>query len=142
MRWWNRILRAAGYEAETDTRQTASVSGPLLVQMRTSWFRSPAHGRALALLREHLSPAQRALFDSSGYFDVVGSQTGTRYRIRIGRISNIDVYGVDGAYVRSLCFAPSGNLPLGDVLLAQKLALEGFEPETLAVANAGIRLYA
>jgi hypothetical protein len=37
--------------------------------------------------------------------------------------------------VRLLCFEPQGALPVGDVMLAQKVALELFEWETLAVAN-------
>jgi hypothetical protein len=35
-----------------------------------------------------------------------------------------------------LCFMPKGNLAVGDVMLAQKLALELFESQTLEVANA------
>ena len=34
-----------------------------------------------------------------------------------------------------LCFAPEGGLVVGDVMLAQKLALELFESDTLKVAN-------
>jgi hypothetical protein len=33
------------------------------------------------------------------------------------------------------CFAPEGKLAVGDVLLAQKIALETMERETLAIAN-------
>ena len=33
------------------------------------------------------------------------------------------------------CFMPQGGLVVGDVLLAQKLSLELFEPEARAVAN-------
>jgi hypothetical protein len=33
------------------------------------------------------------------------------------------------------CFAPKGNLPMGDVLLAQKIGLEMMELETLKSAN-------
>ncbi len=34
-----------------------------------------------------------------------------------------------------LCFAPAGGLVVGDVMLAQKLALELFESDTLKAAN-------
>jgi hypothetical protein len=34
-----------------------------------------------------------------------------------------------------LCFVPEGHLPVGDVMLAQKLALESFEVEAIKVAN-------
>ena len=35
-----------------------------------------------------------------------------------------------------LCFEPQGQLPVGDVMLAQKVALELFESKALRVANA------
>jgi len=34
-----------------------------------------------------------------------------------------------------LCFTPQGHLPICDVMLAQKIALECFELDALAVAN-------
>lgn len=142
MRWWRRCLEAIGIRTEAGDGGTPAVSGPLLVHRRTSWLRSPAHARALDLLREHMTPAQRAQFDTLGHFDVVGSSSGRHYRIRIGNLSNVDELGPDGRYVRSWCFAPAGRLPVGDVLLAQKLGLEGYEPEVLKVANAGVRIYA
>ena len=40
-----------------------------------------------------------------------------------------------GRRVRVLCFMPEGRVPLGDVLLAQKVALELFEADALRVAN-------
>ena len=33
------------------------------------------------------------------------------------------------------CFVPNGYLPVGDIMLAQKIALESNELATLAVAN-------
>lgn len=36
---------------------------------------------------------------------------------------------------RTLCFVPKGGVPIGDILLAQKLALELMEEETLKVAG-------
>jgi hypothetical protein len=37
--------------------------------------------------------------------------------------------------MNSLCFVPGDLLPVGDIMLAQKLALELFEIEALKVAN-------
>jgi hypothetical protein len=37
--------------------------------------------------------------------------------------------------VRTLCFMPEGRLGVGDILLAQKLALELFEDEAVKAAN-------
>jgi hypothetical protein len=48
---------------------------------------------------------------------------------------NVLEIGKNGKTARSLCFVPKGRLVLGDVMLAQKLALELFESNALAVAN-------
>ncbi|MET4449723.1 hypothetical protein ABIB75_008037 [Bradyrhizobium sp. GM2.2] len=45
--------------------------------------------RARRLLREWLSPEQRAQFDVNGFFEVTGSLTGRRYRIHQGTMSNV-----------------------------------------------------
>ena len=41
---------------------------------------SETRGRALTLLKQWLSPEQRACYERFRYFDVIGSDTGTRYR--------------------------------------------------------------
>jgi hypothetical protein len=48
---------------------------------------------------------------------------------------NIEELGEDGTPIGVRCFGPIGNLPLGDVMLTQKLALEINELAALAVAN-------
>ncbi|WFU74850.1 hypothetical protein [Bradyrhizobium sp. CB2312] len=91
--------------------------------------------RALRLLRSWLSPAQRAEFDSRGYFEVVGGDSGKRYRIRrgiSGNVKEIDEYGRLG---KGWCFVPLGGLVEGDVMLAQKIALETDEERALGIAN-------
>ena len=65
----------------------------------------------------------------------MGSHTGKCYRIRRHPQMNIDELGKDGAPIAIWCFGPVDNLPLGDVMLTQKLALETNEQATLAVAN-------
>jgi hypothetical protein len=94
-----------------------------------------AQQKALALLRLWLSPEQAALYDSEEHFDVVGSDTGTRYRIRHGQMMNIDQLDSAGNRVCQWCFAPEGELASGDCMLAQKIALETFETKVLAIAN-------
>ena len=91
--------------------------------------------RGITLLREWLSPTQRAQFDSSKYFDVVGCESGRRYRIHYGRVTNVHEIDRAGQPVTGWCFVPSGDLVAGDVMLAQKIALETNEQATLAVAN-------
>ena len=94
--------------------------------------------RAQMLLRAWLSPAQLAQYNRSGHFDVTGSYTGTLYRIRRDRQMNIDELDGAGSRVAVWCFAPEGHLPIGDVMLAQKVALETDEKAALAVANRNI----
>jgi hypothetical protein len=48
---------------------------------------------------------------------------------------NIDELDGRGARVAVWCFGPEGQLPIGDVILAQKIALETNERAALAVAN-------
>jgi hypothetical protein len=94
-----------------------------------------AQEKSLALLRRWLSPEQAAQYNSKEQFDVIGSDTGTRYRIRRGDITNIDQLDSAGDKVCAWCFVPEGNLAAGDCMLAQKIALETFEAKVLAIAN-------
>ena len=45
--------------------------------------------RGINLLKEWLSPEQLAQFESYRYFDVIGRQSGKRYRISYGTAMNI-----------------------------------------------------
>ena len=51
---------------------------------------SEAEQKAHSLLRAWLSPEQAQQYNSQKHFDVIGSDTGTRYRIRHGRMVNVD----------------------------------------------------
>jgi hypothetical protein len=94
-----------------------------------------AERRGLALLGENLTPAQCAQYAEHRYFDVIGGDTGRRYRVHYGRQMNIDELDRDDKLRWRWCFVPAGNLVAGDVMLAQKVALELFESEALRVAN-------
>ncbi len=94
-----------------------------------------AEVRGLRLLRENLSPAQREQQEKYGCFDVRGGDTGRRYRIKNGLQLNVEMLDNKGRTTAILCFVPAGNLVAGDVMLAQKLALELFERDTLKIAN-------
>jgi hypothetical protein len=61
---------------------------------------STPEGRSLRLLRQWLSPAQRAQFAEKGYFEVVGGDTDKQYRIYAGAAMN--VCEVDEKDARSL----------------------------------------
>ena len=91
--------------------------------------------RSQDLLRQWLSPDQAEQYDKDQRFELVGSDTGTRYRISRGTIMNIEELAANGYVTRRWCFAPEGTLATGDVMLAQKIALETFELNALAIAN-------
>jgi hypothetical protein len=94
-----------------------------------------AQERGIRLLMENLSAAQRKQYEKYGYFDVNGGKTGKRYRIRHGRQMNIEQLDRNGRRVCGWCFFPQGSLVAGDIMLAQKAALELFEADALRIAN-------
>jgi hypothetical protein len=57
----------------------------ILAGEKTRRTSAQAQQKALALLRQWLSPEQAAQYNSDEHFDVIGSDTGTRYRIREGQ---------------------------------------------------------
>jgi hypothetical protein len=91
--------------------------------------------RGLNLLQEWLSPDQLAQFNAAGHFDVIGCDTGRRYRIHYG--SSMNVEELDDLGRPRICYCFVTNIPLvpGDVMLAQKIALETDERAALAMAN-------
>jgi len=94
-----------------------------------------AEGRSLRLLRQWLSPAQRVQFAEMSYFEVVGGDTGKRYRIYAGAATNVCEVDDNGRPTLGLCFLPMGDLPIGDVMLSQKIALECSETQARGVAR-------
>jgi hypothetical protein len=97
--------------------------------------REESEARGITLLREWLSREQRAQFDAHRYFEVVGSSSGKRYRIHYGTATNVHEIDNDGWPRMGWCFRPIGPLVAGDIMLAQKIALETNERAALAVAN-------
>src|SRR5882672_10887112 len=77
--------------------------------------------RGFLLLTRNLTPAQRKQYALYDYFDVIGGDTGKRYRIRHGCLMNVEQLDQKGRRAQLLCFAPTGGrLPVGDIMLAQK----------------------
>ena len=93
-----------------------------------------SHRAGLRLLKENLSPGQRHQLELLNFFDVVGGDTGSHYRIHFDDRMNVEQIDASGKTVAKLCFVPIEHLPVGDTVLAQKLALELFETEALRVA--------
>jgi hypothetical protein len=98
-------------------------------------LKDDSEARGLKLLKEWLSSEQLAQFEASGHFDVLGCDTGKRYRIHYGSSMNIDELDDRGRPRVSYCFVTDIALVPGDILLAQKIALETDERAALVVAN-------
>jgi hypothetical protein len=111
------------------------VMAALLHQYRRPHARTPAEKRAVALLLSWLTPDQEKQWNARGAFDVIGGDTGRRYRITYRAVMNVHELDPDGHSVKQWCFAPEGRLAVGDVLLAQKIALETMETKALTIAN-------
>jgi hypothetical protein len=107
---------------------SADVPSPLARQME-------AKRRSIQLLKQNLSPTQREQYERLGHFEVIGGYSGSRYRIRHGHQMNVERLDKNGRRVGLLCFMPEGNLPVGDVMLAQKMALEFCESDAIWLAN-------
>jgi hypothetical protein len=118
----------------------ALLSGLVLAEMAARYRegaarrRSEAQRRASALLTEWLSPAQRAQYERTRCFEVRGSHSGKRYRIRSARQMNVDELDDRGSRIAVWCFLPEKYVPIADVMLAQKIALENDELAAMAVA--------
>jgi hypothetical protein len=94
-----------------------------------------ARTRGKHLLRSNLSAVQLRELDALNYFEVTGGASGIHYRIHNSANINVDELDADRKVVCKLCFSPQGSLVRGDILLAQKLALELFECDALAIAT-------
>ena len=97
-----------------------------------------AHERGIQFLTQNLSPTQREQYERHGYFDVIGGETAKRYRVHHGYQMNVEQLDQNGRRTRLLCFMPRGGLPVGDIMLAQKTALELFESHAVRVATGSL----
>jgi hypothetical protein len=116
----------------------AVVMAALLAEPRFrqgSQARRQAEEKGFALLRAWLTPEQATQWDARNEFEVIGCDTGTRYRIRRGMAMNVHQLDCTGRAVARWCFTLEGGVVTGDVLLAQKIAPETMEREVLALAN-------
>ena len=103
----------------------------------SDWYQRPStcELRGLKLLREWLSQEQLAQYDAHNYFEVIGCHTGKRYRVCHGTGANVFELNDAGLTTKGWCFVPNEYLVAGDVMLAQKIALETDERVALATAN-------
>jgi hypothetical protein len=130
----NRLIR--GWPMEADSAQARLCQCDVCVSFRVvkaahAAQRLDAEIKSRILLRQWLTPEQLAQYLRNRCFEVVGSKTGKRYLIQEGRQQN--VFELEPPF-RGWCFMPKGSLATGDVMLAQKIALETDEEETMKVA--------
>ena len=127
------MLVHSGLDRRSDAVNAFSSVGALRFDGRSN---SPRTGSPGAQAVEGLALAGAArLLRAVQVFDVIGSDTGTRFRIHHGTQTNIEELGSNGRLVCKWCFGPDGNLAAGDVMLTQKIALETNERGALMVAN-------
>jgi hypothetical protein len=122
------------------SRGVALIWGTVLVAVLLGVFAaglraSAREERGLKLLREWLSQEQLAQFDANNYFEVIGCHSGKRYRICHGNGANIVELDDHARPTTGWCFVPGEHLVAGDVMLAQKIALETDERGALEKAN-------
>ena len=113
----------------------AFVFAVMLFARRQDRPRKEAEQKARKLLTQWLSPVQLVQYARKGHFEVTGCHSGKRYRIRSERQMNIDELDDRNRTVAVWCFGPVGMLPIGDIMLAQKIALETDESASLTIAN-------
>jgi hypothetical protein len=98
--------------------------------------RKQADKRARALLLQLLNPEQRAQFLADEHFVVPSPRDRhRRYRIRRGRVGNIDVVSANGCVSKRLCVHPQEHVPDYDVMAAQLLMIRADEEMLLSRAN-------
>jgi hypothetical protein len=108
------------------------------VPQQSRW-KPEAIAQGWKLLRDNLSPEQLSEFNHThkkgkGHFHCIGGTTRKIYRIVEGTQQNVYEFTNDGKPVRGICFLPEGDLVIGDVMLAQKVALELDELRAIRVA--------
>lgn len=125
---------SAADQAAQDLRMAARREQARIEQVA----RRRAQRRALATLLRFIAPQQRDELRRLGHFHVQGGATGRTYRIKRGRIANIDVLNELGAVVQRLCAHPAPNVPDSDTMLAQALHLQSAANEEQFVRTANV----
>jgi hypothetical protein len=101
----------------------------------TTQTQRSANRCGINLLMENLTARQRQQYTIHRHFEVIGGASGKRYRIWCRLHQNVEELDASGRRVCIWCFQPGAALVLGDVLLAQKTALELFETDAIGIAN-------
>lgn len=96
--------------------------------------KAEADRRAEDLLRVNLTREQRHTLEAQSEF-LVRSELDRLYRIKRGRVQNVEELDADGKVFAQWCVHPREQVPNADTMLAQKLLLETSEEEFRHLAN-------
>lgn len=97
--------------------------------------RELASSKARSLLLENLDPDQRTSFERGSTFEVLSRDGKRIYQVRYGTAGNVFLMK-NGRPVKRFCIHPAdSNIPTEDVMLVQKLMIEGAEDEFVRIAN-------
>lgn len=119
-------------KAEREAKRLAEVER----QLREAEAAKVALEKSIALLKSLLTDEQLETYEKDQKFFVIGSD-GQRYEVDC-RDRHRNVFAVDesGKRTKGYCAYQTGNLPIGDNHVAQKLALEADADAFKRVANA------
>jgi hypothetical protein len=94
------------------------------------------HEKSIELLRSWLDGGQLVEYNEHKHFTVIGSDTGTLYRLIETRSYNIlELDSTHQPTGQKFCVVPGTSVAMGDQLLAQKIWIETDERATLKIAN-------
>lgn len=114
---------------------TRDILGALRNSTPSAYYPTTPEQRGVALLLANLTPRQQRQYMRDRNFDVIGGVSKAHYRLWHCFQQNIEELDQDGRRRWIWCFHPRETLVIGDVLLAQKTALELFEPEAIRIAH-------
>ncbi len=134
---WPSLPRRSEAEVAEQRRRDEEARAKMLAwEEQRRQERREAEARAEAFLLTHLDDAQRATYEAARYFDVLSDDGARTYRLYKGVSGNVKLLEVEtGRAQRSYCAHPREDLPVADVVLAQKLMLEYAEDEFLRIAH-------
>lgn len=135
--WSEWIIQADSgiYRHAEPTQPVRTPETPQILVHKDSPAARQARERARTLLRSILTPDQWREYERDGTI-TISSQSGQRYQLNNkGRVRNITRLNQGNVAVEYLCCHPVDDVPIEDVLIAQKLHLECAEESFRKTAN-------
>lgn len=134
---WNGLWTSQRVWNEPSPEQVAAQEVILRAQYaEEKAARAAASVKARSLLLDNLDEVQRKQFDLGQTFEVHSKDGKRRYHVRYGTAGNVFLLDKNGKPTKRFCIHPGdGRIPIEDVMLVQKLMIEGAEDEFVRVAN-------